>query len=80
MKLKEHAVKYTSTSGNKGSMNVTVDVSNDLWYQFNMEYYKLREMDYYAMYKIEEFVELRGHLKAVRGTNEWKTMEAHWKS
>jgi len=57
---------------------MTVDVDNDEWYEFNAEYYKLREMEYYAMYKIPEVAQFRKHLHAVRGTNEFQTVEAHW--
>ena len=49
-----------------------------MWYEFNAEYYKLREMEYYAMYKIPEVVGFRKHLHEVRGTDEWETIEGHW--
>ena len=49
-----------------------------MWYEFNAEYMKLREMEYYAMYKIPELVEFRKLVSAVRATGEFKKIEEHW--
>lgn len=44
-----------------------------------MEYYKLREMQYYAGYKIPQVVGLRKHVTDVRHTDEFEAMTTHWK-
>ena len=46
MKLRMHAAKNTHVWGLRYDHHVTVDVDNDLWYEFNSEYYKLREMGF----------------------------------
>lgn len=56
-----------------------IDVDNEAWIQFNMEYYKLREMQYYAGYKIPQVVGLRKHVTDVRHTDEFEAMTTHWK-
>merc|ERR1712147_429085 len=56
----------------------TITVNDDAWIHFNKEYYKLREMDYYAGYKIKEVVALRMHMKAVRKSDEMHAIEKHW--
>ena len=70
-KMEMNAQKSAHVWGNDGDHHMTVEVDNDEWYEFNAEYYKLREMEYYAMYKIPEIVNFRTHLHNVRGTKEW---------
>ena len=54
------------------------DVDNDQWFEFNKEYYKLREMEYYALYKIPGIVVLRKKLTRVRNTEEFEDFSEHW--
>lgn len=78
--MEVHASDFTKVDGKEGDRHIHVEVPDNDWYKFNHEYYKLREMDYYAMYKIPEFVLLRKHMHAVRGTKEFATFEAHWEA
>lgn len=55
-----------------------VDVDDKEWYAFNEQYYKIREMEYYAAYKIPEVVAFRGKVSALRKTNEMQAMQKHW--
>jgi len=57
----------------------TVDVDDAKWAEFNKEYMKLRRIEFEAMTKVPEFVEFRTKVKAVKGTDEMKTMLVHWK-
>merc|ERR1712023_194583 len=77
-KMEMAAQKSAHVWGTDGDHHMTVDVDNDLWYEFNAEYYKLREMEYYAMYKIPEIVMFRNHLHAVKATKEWHQIAEHW--
>ena len=77
-KMEMDAHKNAHVWGTDGDHHMTVDVDNDLWYEFNAEYYKLREMEYYAMYKIPEIVGFRNHLHAVKATKEWAQIAEHW--
>ena len=54
------------------------DVDNDQWFEFNKEYYKLREMEYYALYKIYGINCLRKRLTKVRNTEEFEDFSEHW--
>lgn len=56
-----------------------MNVDNDVWYAYNKEYYKTREMMYYAMYKIPEVVELRQRVTALRHTTEMGVIQGEWK-
>jgi len=79
MKMKMHAEKTAKVWGTDGDHHMTVDIDNDEWYEFNAEYYKLREMEYYAMYKIPEIAAFRAKVSAVTKTDEMTTMKKHWK-
>ena len=50
--MKMDAAKNVHVWGKEGDRHVTVDVDDDKWFEFNKEYYKLREMEYDAMYNI----------------------------
>lgn len=78
-KMEMAAQKKAKVWGTDGNHHMTVDIDNDQWYEFNAEYYKLREMEYYAMYKIPEFVKLREHMHALKETAEMKKVQGHWK-
>jgi len=80
MKMKMHAEKGAKVWGSEGNHHMTVDIDNDEWYDFNAQYYKLREMEYYAMYKIPEIAKFRAMVTAVTKTTEMNTMQGHWKS
>jgi hypothetical protein len=69
----------TSMSGQSPHQVATVNVDDDQWIAFNKEYYKLREMEYYAGYKIPEVVALRGKARAVTKTEEMGDIKSHWK-
>jgi hypothetical protein len=56
----------------------TITVNDDAWIHFNKEYYKLREMEYYAGYKIPEMVALRAKIRALVETDEMDTLQDHW--
>jgi hypothetical protein len=78
MALKKTTHENSKWTGSQPQARLTVDVDNDQWVVFNKEYYKLREMEYYAMYKIPEVVALRGKVSAVRHTHEFGAMQKHW--
>ena len=71
MKIDMKAEKTAKITGEAPERSMSVDVDDDLWYEFNAEYYKLREMEYYAMYKIPEIAGFRKHLTDVRYTDQW---------
>jgi len=77
MKIDMKAEKTVKITGAAPERSMTVDVDNDLWYEFNAEYMKLREMEYYAMYKIPEIAGFRKHLSEVRHTDEWEGIQDH---
>merc|ERR1712222_191396 len=56
----------------------TITVNDDAWIHFNKEHYKLREMEYYAGYKIPEMVALRAKIRALVETDEMDTLQDHW--
>merc|ERR1712032_1451656 len=58
----------------------TITVNDDAWIQFNKEYYKLREMEYYAYYKQYTIVKLRKLVRAIVETDEMEVLEDHWKT
>jgi hypothetical protein len=71
------ALATTKASNVKG---VTVrDFNNQLWVNFNKEYYKLKLLQYKAMYELPEFVKLRQLMRAVVETNAWTQLEKDWK-
>jgi hypothetical protein len=43
------------------------------------EYYKLKLLQYKAMYELPEFVKLRQLMRAVVETNAWTQLEKDWK-
>jgi hypothetical protein len=77
-KMQMHAQQNSKEWGNPGDRHATVNIDNDYWYQFNAEYYKLREMEYYAQYKIPEVVELRKKVTAVTKTVPFQRTMKHW--
>jgi len=68
MMLKRSTHANSKWSGKQPNARLNVNVDQDEWVHFNTEYYKLREMEYYAMYKIPEVVTLRKKVSAVRET------------
>ena len=72
MKLEQYTHQHMQMTGQEPNQTATVDVDNKLWFEFNKEYYKLREMEYYAMYKIPEIVKFRTMVTDVRHTGEMK--------
>ena len=78
MKLEQHTAQNTQVMGTEPNQTAVVDVNNEEWIIFNKEYYKLREMEYYAMYKIPEIVKFRALVTDVRHTTEMKVMTQHW--
>lgn len=76
MKL-EHSVKKDVT-GKSPHHVATFDVDDDAWIDFNRQYYKVREMEYYAGYKIPEIVAIRGKMRALKETNEMGDIQEHW--
>ena len=47
-KMSMHAEKTWNEWGSAPERHATIDIDHDEWYVFNAEYYKLREMEYYA--------------------------------
>jgi len=78
MALKKSTHENSKWTGQQPHARLTVNVDEDEWVVFNKEYYKLREMEYYAMYKIPEFVAFRGKVTAVRHTGEFQQIQEHW--
>ena len=67
------------TRSSEESDTAEFEIDNDQWYALNREYYKLRELQYYAMYKIPEVVQLRSKVTDLRHTAEMGKIQAHWK-
>jgi hypothetical protein len=78
MMLQKYTAHHIEMEGKEPTQTATVDVDNKLWFEFNKEYYKLREMEYYAMYKIPEIAKFRAMVTDVRHTAEMKKMTTHW--
>jgi len=78
MKLQKYTESNLKLSGKAPNGTAIVDVDNKLWFEFNKEYYKLREMEYYAMYKIPEIVKFRTMVTDVRHTPEMSKMTDHF--
>jgi len=78
-KMQMNAERSAKVWGSQDNHHMTVDIDNDEWYAFNAEYYKLREMEYYAMYKIPEVAQFRKMVTAVTKTPEMTKMKGHWK-
>ena len=57
---------------------MTVEGDDDLVYEFNREYWKLREMHYYAMYTIPEVIKFRQLTRLVTETNQFEKLEDDW--
>jgi len=53
-KLEMTSQKTSHMTGAHPHQRLHINIDNDEWIVFNKEYYKLREMEYYAMYKIPE--------------------------
>ena len=70
MKLENHTEHSLQLHGSRPHERAIVDVNNEEWFAFNKEYYRTREMEYYAMYKIPEFVKLRSLMTELRHTKE----------
>ena len=75
-----HLVQTTkkTVSGKCPHDTAVIDVDDEAWIQFNREYYKLRQMEYYAGYKIPEMVALRGKMRALKNTHEMAAIQKHW--
>ena len=80
MKLQQYTQQNVKMTGQEPNQTATVDVDNKLWFEFNKEYYKLREMEYYAMYKIPEVAQFRAMVTDVRKTPQMSAMTGHWKN
>ena len=78
MKLKMTSQKKSFMTGKEPNHTLHINIDNEEWYHFNVEYYKLREMEYYAGYKIPEVVALRKKVTAVRHTDEMGDIQEHW--
>ena len=78
MRLKMDTNRHVQVGGPQGDQTAVIDVDNDEWYEFNKEYYKLRELEYYAMYKIPEFVKLRSLVSDLRHTTEMGAILTTW--
>ena len=70
--------KNSKMVGQDPHHRLIVNVDDDQWYAFNEQYYKVREMEYYAMYKIPIIKILRKHVSAVRHTKEMGQLQSHW--
>ena len=79
MKLQQYTERHMELTGKQPTQTAVVDVDNKLWFEFNKEYMKLREMEYYAMYKIPEIAMFRAKVTAVTKTPQMNTMQGHWK-
>merc|ERR1719329_1941290 len=75
--MQMNAEKSTKVWGSQNNHHMTVDIDNDEWYAFNAEYYKLREMEYYAMYKIPEVAQIKGHWKYVTQQEQHQVVVKH---
>merc|ERR1712054_328968 len=78
MKLQKSIKDNMKITGQDPNHVATVNVNDDLWVQFNKEYYTLREMEYYIQYKVPEIVALRGKVRGVVETDEFEQIEDHW--
>jgi hypothetical protein len=77
-KLAMTTQKTSKMVGQEPHQRLIVNVDDDQWYAFNEQYYKVREMEYYAMYKIPIIIMLRQRVSAVRHTNEMGQLQSHW--
>jgi hypothetical protein len=78
MKLKKSTHANSKMVGQDPHHRLLINVDDDEWYAFNVQYYKIREMEYYAGYKIKEVVALRKRISAVRHTHEMEVMQGHF--
>jgi hypothetical protein len=76
--LERTSEKTSRMEGANPHQRLHINIDNDEWIVFNKEYYKLREMEYYAMYKIPEVVAIRGKVTAVRHTAPFGAIQKHW--
>jgi len=69
--IAENKLKQTTDAHiNRETDTLRLDVDDDQWYEYNKEYYKLRELQYKAMYKIPGIANLRERLTKLRKTSE----------
>jgi len=78
MKMKMTSHKTSKMIGQDPNHTLIVNIDNDEWYAFNVEYYKLREMEYYIQYKVPEVAALRGKVRALVNSGEFGAIEKHW--
>ena len=76
--LEQTTSQHVQVQGPRGNQRAAIEVDNDQWYEFNKEYYKTRELEYYAMYKIPEIAKLRSLVTALRKTTEMGAVQTHW--
>merc|ERR1711865_429376 len=75
MKLQRSTQQNMKVTGENPLHRAQINVDNDEWIAFNKEYYKLREMEYYIQYKVQEVVAVRKSVKDLVDTDEFETME-----
>jgi len=80
MKLQRSTQENMKVTGENPLHRAQINVDNDEWIAFNKEYYKLREMEYYIQYKVQEVVAVRKSVKDLVDTDEFETMEDHWET
>merc|ERR1711957_41105 len=80
MKLQRSTQQNMKVTGENPLHRAQINVDNDEWIAFNKEYYKLREMEYYIQYKVQEVVAVRKSVKDLVDTDEFETMEDHWET
>lgn len=69
---------YETTERDETSdKNTIIDVDDDDWSDLNIQYYKLRQIEYDG-FQLPIFKEFRQRANAVRNTVEFQTMEFHW--
>ena len=59
---------------------ISREFDNKAWYKLNIEYYKLKQLQYRGMYKIDAFKNLRNRVRAIVNTKEWQKLEDDWLS
>jgi len=68
----------TDAQVNRKTDTLRLDVDDDQWYEYNKEYYKLREMEFRAMHSIPGIANLRERLTKLRNTSEMKDLQEHF--
>ena len=77
-RLQHTTDQHTQVHGFRDHHRAVIEVDNDQWYEFNKEYYKTRELEYYAMYKIPQVAKLRSLVTDLRHTTEMGAVQGHW--